>query len=82
MSTDFKRALNDPAFFEVLRQVDRTRELPGSEHDQLLLYNLSILEYLNKEAWYALNPAVRLLEKSKPQRGARDRSKRKSGAQL
>jgi hypothetical protein len=63
MSNDFERALNRPEFFETLRDIDHSHDLPGSEHDQLLLYNLSVLEYLNGDAWYAVNPAVRALEK-------------------
>ena len=73
MSNDFERALNRPDFFKVLIEIDRAKALPGSEHDQLLLYNLSVLEYLNGEAWYAVNPAVRTLEKFKPPRPARSR---------
>jgi hypothetical protein len=72
MSNDFERALNNPKFFDVLRNIDKTHELPGSEYDQLLLYNLSLLEYLSGNAWYAVNPAVRLLEKFHP---AKRRSK-------
>jgi len=41
MSNDFERALNRPEFFEVLRQIERSHALPGSDYDQLLLYNLS-----------------------------------------
>lgn len=63
---DFERALNRPVFFEVLREIDRLKALPGSEHDQLLLYNLSVLEYLNGDVWYAVNPAVRELDKFNP----------------
>jgi AAA ATPase domain len=61
MTTDFERALNSPKFFDTLREVNDTRKLPGSEYDQLLLYNLSVLEYLNGNPWYAVNPAVLLL---------------------
>lgn len=77
MSTDFERALNAPAYFEVLRSVQKTRALPGSPDDQLLLYNLSILEYLNAAAWYAVNPAILLLEKFGPARAPRPKAKRK-----
>jgi hypothetical protein len=73
MSNDFERALNRPEFFEVLRQIDRSHALPGSDYDQLLLYNLSVLEYLNGAAWYAVNPAVRVLEKLQPPRRSRAR---------
>jgi hypothetical protein len=66
MSNDFERALNRPEFFEVLRKIDSLHDLPGSEHDQLLLYNLSVLEYLNGHAWYSVNPAVRALGKFRP----------------
>jgi hypothetical protein len=76
MSNDFERALNHPEFFDVLRRIDRRHELPGSEHDQLLLYNLSVLEYLNGDAWYAVNPAVRVLEKFKPPRRPKSRPSR------
>ena len=65
MSNDFERALNRPEYFDVLRQVDETHSLPGSEHEQTLLYNLSILEYLNDESWYTVNPAVKQLRKFK-----------------
>jgi hypothetical protein len=50
MSNDFDRALNRPEFFTVLREIDQTHKLPGSDHDQLLLYNLSVPEYLNGKA--------------------------------
>jgi hypothetical protein len=81
MTTDFERALNSPKFFDALIKIDATHKLPGSDYDQLLLYNLSVLEYLNGSAWYAVNPAVRLLDpfqlpsvaKSKP-------PKRKTGS--
>ncbi len=76
MSNDFERALNRPEFFDVLRQIEQTHDLPGSEHDQLLLYNLSALEYLNGDAWYAVNPAVRVLEKFKAPRRATARRRR------
>lgn len=68
LSNDFERALNRPEFFKVLKQIDQTRDLPGSVHDQLLLYNLSVLEYLNGEVWYVVNPAVQALEKFKPRK--------------
>lgn len=84
MSTDFERALNNPEFFEKLREVERTHKLPGSAYDQLLLYNLSLLEYLNGNAWYSVNPPVRLLEKFQPPiapaKPSRRRSKRRAGA--
>jgi hypothetical protein len=76
MSNDFERALNRPEFFDVLRQIEQTHDLPGSDHDQLLLYNLSALEYLNGAAWYAVNPAVRALEKFKAPRRATSRRRR------
>jgi hypothetical protein len=76
MSNDFDRALNRPEFFTVLREIDQTHELPGSDHDQLLLYNLSVPEYLNGKAWYAVNPAVRLLEKFRTPRRTRPRRSR------
>lgn len=62
MINDFDRALNNPEMFDVLARTKQTNELAGTEHDQLLLYNLSILEYLDSDdsAWYAVNPAVRL----------------------
>ena len=65
MSNDFERSLNRPEYFDVLRQVEETHSLPGSEHEQSLLYNLSILEYLNGESWYTVNPAVKQLGKFK-----------------
>jgi len=77
LSTDFERALNSPEFFEVLSDVDETQSLPGSHHDRLLLYNLSILEYLNDTAWYDVNPAIRLLDKFGPVRRKRLASKAK-----
>ena len=70
ISNDFERALNHPNFFKTLRDIDRTKELPGSDHDQMLLYNLSVLEYLNGEVWYVVNPAVKALEKFKSHRRA------------
>jgi hypothetical protein len=76
MSNDFERALNSPKFFEILRKIEQTHGLPGSEHDQLLLYNLSVLEYLNGNPWYAVNPAVRTLEKFKTSKRAKSRRSR------
>lgn len=76
ISNDFERALNHPDFFKTLRTIDQTKELPGSKDDQMLLYNLSVLEYLNGEVWYVVNPAVKALEKFKsPRRPARSRSR-------
>lgn len=64
-SNDFKRALNRPELFDALRRVDEEHDLPGSERDQLLLYNLSVLRYQNNDGrvWHAVHPAVRLMEK-------------------
>jgi hypothetical protein len=76
MSNDFERALSSPEFFEVLRQIDQSHGLPGSRHDQLLLYNHSVLEYLDGGVWYAVNPAVRALEKFKAPKRARTRRSR------
>lgn len=73
VSNGFERALNRPEFFEVLRQIDALHDLPGSEHDQLLLYSLSVLEYLNGGVWYAVNPAARLLDKFAPPKRTRSR---------
>ena len=76
ISNDFERALNHPDFFKTLRDIDRTKELPGSKDDQMLLYNLSVLEYLNGEVWYVVNPAVKALEKFKsPRRATKSRSR-------
>jgi hypothetical protein len=76
MSNDFERALNRPEYFDVLRQVDETHSLPGSEHEQSLLYNLSILEYLNGESWYTVNPAVKQLRKFKAPSNSPSRRRR------
>ncbi|MDG4551825.1 MAG: hypothetical protein P9F19_03050 [Candidatus Contendobacter sp.] len=76
ISNDFERALNHPDFFKTLRDIDRTKELPGSKDDQMLLYNLSVLEYLNGEVWYVVNPAVKALDKFKsPRRTTKPRSR-------
>jgi hypothetical protein len=80
MSNAFERALNKPDFFKVLREIDKKHELPGSDYDQELLYNLSLLEYLNGEVWYAVNPAVRLLEKFQGPKRVPGKSKRNSSA--
>ena len=63
MRTDFERALNRSSFFETLRSIDRTQDLPGTEDEQILLYNLSILEYINGEPCYVVNPVVRTMSK-------------------
>ena len=63
MRTDFERALNRSSFFDTLRQIDQTQDLPGTEDEQILLYNLSILEYINGEPCYAVNPVVRTMSK-------------------
>lgn len=80
MTTDFERALNSPTFFDALKKVDETHKLPGSDYDQLLLYNLSILEYLNGNPWYAVNPAVMLLDTFRSSKPARSNAKRKTRA--
>jgi len=63
MRTDFERALNRSSFFNTLRFIDRTQHLPGTEDEQILLYNLSILEYINGESCYVVNPLVRTMSK-------------------
>ena len=63
MRTDFERALNRSSFFETLRSIDRAQNLPGTEDEQILLYNLSILEYINGEPCYVVNPVVRTMSK-------------------
>ncbi len=63
MRTDFERALNRPEYYRILREVYDTQELPGSLEDQLLMYNTSILEYLNGDVCYAVNPVVQTLRK-------------------
>lgn len=63
MRTDFERALNRPEFFSTLRQIDETQDLPGTPDEQVLLYNLSVLEYINGEPCYAVNPVVRTMSK-------------------
>jgi hypothetical protein len=80
MSNAFERALNKPAYFEVLQEIDQTHDLAGSDYDQELLYNLSLLEYSNGNVWYSVNPAVRALEKFHTHKRARRRAKQKAGA--
>ena len=63
MRTDFERALNRSSFFGTLRQIDRAQDLPGTEDEQILLYNLIILEYINGEPCYVVNPVVRTMSK-------------------
>lgn len=63
MRTDFERALNLPDYYGVLKQVEETQALPGSKYDQVLMYNMSILEYLNGEPCYVVNPVVQTLHK-------------------
>jgi hypothetical protein len=65
LCNDFERALSDPEFFKVLHQIEQSKDLPGSAHDQMLLYNLSVLEYSDENPRYAVNPAVRTLDKFK-----------------
>lgn len=63
MRTDFERALNRPEYYHVLREVYDTQELPGKPEEQVLMYNMSILEYLNGDACYMVNPVVQTLRK-------------------
>lgn len=65
MRTAYERALNRPEFFDTLRQIDETQDLPGTADEQVLLYNLSVLEYINGEPCYAVNPIVRTMSKFK-----------------
>lgn len=78
MRTDFERALNRPEYFDLLRQIDETQVLPGDADDQLLLYNLSVLEYINGAPCYAVNPVVRTMEKFKASKKAPRRTARPS----
>jgi hypothetical protein len=70
LCNDFERALSDPEFFKVLHQIEQSKDLPGSAHDQMLLYNLSVLEYSDENPRYAVNPAVRTLDKFKKAAGS------------
>jgi len=63
VSIDNDRALNRPEYFDILREIDRTHELPGRSEEQVLLFNQLVLEYLNGKAWYAVHPTVKLLDK-------------------
>lgn len=63
MGNGFERALTKPEYFDVLRSIDEKKDLPGSEHDKMLLQSLSVLEYQNGQVWYSVNPAVRGLRK-------------------
>jgi hypothetical protein len=73
-SNDFERALNKPEYYDTLRQIAKEKSLPGSDNDQLLLYILSVLEYLNGGQWYAVHPAVQEIEKfKKPPRPTKNR---------
>lgn len=63
MRTAYERALNRPEFFDILRKIDETQDLPGTEDEQILLYNLSVLEYVNGKPCYAVNPIVRTMSK-------------------
>ena len=74
MCNDFERSLNKPEFFQVLQQIQQKHSLPGTEHDQLLLYNLSVLEYEDDTPCYSVNPAVRIMEKFKAAKKVAPRS--------
>lgn len=63
MRMDFERALNKPEFYNELRKVEETHDLPGGLDDQVLMYNMSILQYINGEDCYVVNPVVRTLHK-------------------
>jgi hypothetical protein len=63
MGNGHERALTKPEYFDVLRQIDRSKQLTGGEYDPMLLYYLNVLEYQNGEVWYAVNPAVRQLKR-------------------
>jgi hypothetical protein len=69
----FQRALSRPEYFEVLRAVDQTHEMPGTEHDQLLLQNHFVLEYCNGDPWYAVNPVIRDLSRFRKSAGGKKR---------
>ena len=75
VSNSFERALDNPEFYDDLRQIDEAHDLVGITHKQVLLYNFSVLEYLNAEPWYAVNPTVRLLKKFKAPCGKLQRSR-------
>jgi hypothetical protein len=64
-SNDYERAIDTFEYFKVLKNIHETKTLTGSTMDKILLNNLSVLEYLNGQVWYSVNPVVRELEKFK-----------------
>ncbi len=63
MGNGYERALTKPGLIEAMRQIDKTQQLSGSDHDQMLLHYLYVLKYPNDKVWYALNPAIRELDR-------------------
>jgi len=61
MRNAFERALDNPAYFDVLRAVNASHKRPTGPFAELLLYNLSILEYVDDSPCFFVNPAVRLI---------------------
>ena len=65
MRVGMERALTRPDFFHTLKQIDETHVLPGSNLDEMLLYNQYVMEYLNGDVWYGVNPIVKMMSKFK-----------------
>jgi hypothetical protein len=67
----FRRLVNEygrmvpDEHFELLARVARRKRAPNDDKHQAMLYNLSVLEYMNGDRWCDVHPAVRELPEFK-----------------
>lgn len=67
----FRRLVNEygrmvpDEYYKLLAQVARNKRAPNDEKHQAMLYNLSILEYMNGNRWCDVHPAIRELPEFK-----------------
>ncbi|VVB69056.1 AAA ATPase domain protein [uncultured archaeon] len=68
---DFRRLINEygrmvpDEHFEPLARVAKQKRAPNDDKHQAMLYNLSVLEYMNDDRWCDVHPAVRELPEFK-----------------
>jgi hypothetical protein len=67
----FRRLVNEygrmvpDEHFKLLAKVAKQKRAPNDEDHQKMLYNLSVLEYMNGDRWFDVHPAVRELPEFK-----------------
>jgi len=67
----FRRLINEygrmvpDEHFDLLAKVAKNKQVRNDDHHQAMLYNLSVLEYMNGDRWCDVHPAVREISEFK-----------------